>query len=89
MLICDKLLLQQDNFCLTVDVMFNIGKIMVLIGFLGVGKFILLAVLAGFLALVLGWVMWQDMDLIVVLLGVRLISVIFQDNNLFLYLTIV
>lgn len=88
MLICEALVIEQDDFRLTADVTFNTGKITALIGPSGAGKSTLLAALAGLLAPVSGRVMWQDTDLTAVPPGARPVSAIFQDNNLFPHLTI-
>jgi thiamine transport system ATP-binding protein len=88
MLICEALVIEQDDFRLTADLAFGAGKITALIGPSGAGKSTLLAALAGFLAPASGRVLWQDMDLTAVPPGARPISAIFQDNNLFPHLTI-
>jgi thiamine transport system ATP-binding protein len=88
MLICDKLVLRQDDFTLTADLTFDSGKVTALIGPSGAGKSTLLAALAGFLAPASGRVLWQGSDLTALAPGQRPISAIFQDNNLFPHLTI-
>ncbi|WP_322890952.1 MULTISPECIES: ATP-binding cassette domain-containing protein [unclassified Yoonia] len=88
MLICDKLVLQQDDFRLTADVTFGAGKITALIGPSGAGKSTLLAALSGFLEPAAGRVLWQDTDLTALAPGARPISAVFQDNNLFPHLNI-
>ena len=88
MLICDKLVLQQDDFRLTADVTFGAGKITALIGPSGAGKSTLLAALAGFLAPAAGRVLWQETEITALPPGARPVSAIFQDNNLFAHLSI-
>lgn len=88
MLICDNLVLRQDDFTLSADVAFASGKVTALIGPSGAGKSTLLSALAGFLTPVAGRVLWQGEDLTGLAPGARPISAIFQDNNLFPHLTI-
>ena len=88
MLICDNLLLQQDDFTLSADLAFASGKVTALIGPSGAGKSTLLAALAGFLAPTAGRVLWGGDDLTGLPPGARPISAIFQDNNLFPHLSI-
>lgn len=88
MLICDKLVLTQDDFTLSADLAFAAGKVTALIGPSGAGKSTLLAALAGFLSPVSGRVLWQGRDIIGLAPGDRPVSMIFQDNNLFPHLTV-
>ncbi len=88
MLICDNLVLAQDEFRLTADLTFDTGKITALIGPSGAGKSTLLAAVAGFFAPASGLILWQGKDLTPLAPGARPVSAIFQDNNLFPHLTV-
>lgn len=88
MLTCDRLVLQQGDFVLKADFQFAADGITALIGPSGAGKSTLLAALAGFLEPESGQVLWQGQDLTHVAPGLRPMSILFQDNNLFPHLTI-
>ena len=88
MLICDGLLLQQDDFSLRAEFTLEKGRITALIGPSGAGKSTLLSALAGLFAPTAGRVLWQDRDLTDLAPGDRPISVLFQDNNLFPHLSV-
>ena len=87
MLTCEGLVFQQGAFTLTADIVVPAGKATALIGPSGAGKSTLLAGIAGFLLLTSGRLYWEDVDLSQLAPGVRLVSMLFQDNNLFPHLT--
>lgn len=88
MLVCDNLLLKQDDFALRADLSLEKGQIVALIGPSGAGKSTLLSALAGFLEPSEGRILWDGNDLTHVPPGARPFSILFQDNNLFPHLTI-
>lgn len=87
MLTCERLELNQGAFSLTADMVFPDGQITALIGPSGAGKSTLLAAIAGFLAPSDGKVTWQGKNITQDPPGVRPVSMLFQDNNLFPHLT--
>ena len=88
MLRLDGVLIQQGDFLLSADVAFAAGAITALIGPSGAGKSPIQSVIAGFLAVRRGGVLWQGEDLAPLVPGERPVSILFQDNNLFPHLTV-
>ena len=88
MLELDGVVLAQDGFRLTADWRVEPGRRVAVIGPSGAGKSTLLAAVAGFFAPVSGAVRWNDADLAGVAPGVRPVSILFQDQNLFPHLTL-
>ncbi|MDP5086639.1 MAG: ATP-binding cassette domain-containing protein [Yoonia sp.] len=87
MLICEALDLRQGSFALTADLSFPVGAITALIGPSGAGKSTFLAAIAGFFAPASGRILWDQTDLTQMHPGMRPVSILFQDNNLFPHLT--
>jgi len=87
MLTCSGLVLRQGTFSLTADMGFAVGKVTALIGPSGAGKSTLLSAIVGFLPPVEGGIAWQGQDITDAAPGVRPVSMLFQDNNLFPHLT--
>ena len=88
MLELDGLVLAQDGFRLTADWRVEPGRRVAVIGPSGAGKSTLLSAVAGFFAPVSGAVRWNGADLAGVAPGVRPVSILFQDQNLFPHLTL-
>lgn len=84
----DDLVIEQDGFRLTADWALAAGTRAALIGPSGAGKSTLLSVIAGFLALTRGRVLWDGRDLAGTPPGARPLSILFQDQNLFPHLTL-
>jgi thiamine transport system ATP-binding protein len=87
MLTLDDLLLVQGDFRLSANFSFLPG-ITAVVGPSGSGKSTLLSAIGGFLSPREGRVLWKDDDITGKPPGDRLMSVVFQDNNLFPHLTI-
>ncbi len=88
MLQLDHLSLRQDDFSLTANWTVNAGDRVAVIGPSGAGKSTLLAAIAGFLPLTGGKILWQGRDLAAVPAGMRPVTILFQDQNLFPHLTV-
>ena len=88
MLHLDQLTLIYPGFRLTADWKAEAGEIIAVIGPSGAGKSTLLMTMAGFLAPASGRVLWQGRDLTPLPAGLRPVSILFQDENLFPHLTI-
>lgn len=88
MLQLDKLTLAQGAFRLSADWAVPKGATVAIIGPSGAGKSTLLMAIAGFLAPATGRILWDGKDLDNIAPGLRPISVLFQDQNLFPHLTI-
>ena len=88
MLHLDQLTLIYPGFRLTADWKAEAGEIIAVIGPSGAGKSTLLMTMAGFLAPTSGRVLWQGRDLTPLPAGLRPVSILFQDQNLFPHLTI-
>jgi thiamine transport system ATP-binding protein len=78
----------QGSFRLTADWAVPVGESVAIIGPSGAGKSTLLMTIAGFLAPASGRVLWQGVDLADLAPGLRPVSLLFQDQNLFPHLTI-
>lgn len=76
------------DFTLAADFAVKTGARVAVIGPSGGGKSTLLSVIAGFLAPTRGRVLWDGNDLAGIAPGVRPVSILFQDNNLFAHLTV-
>lgn len=88
MLKLDKLVLRhEDGFAIAADFAVPNGARVAIIGPSGAGKSSLLAGIAGFATPDEGQVLWDAKSLAEKAPGVRPISMIFQDNNLFPHLT--
>lgn len=88
MLTLDRLILEQDAFCLTADWTVPTGASVAIIGPSGAGKSTLLSAIAGFFAPSAGRILWEQQDLGPIAPGARPISMLFQDQNLFPHLTV-
>lgn len=88
MLQLDQLVLAQGDFRLQADWSVPTGAVVAIIGPSGGGKSTLLASIAGFLQPVSGRILWADEDLMGVTPGMRPVSMLFQDNNLFPHLSV-
>jgi thiamine transport system ATP-binding protein len=87
MLTLDNLSLRMGSFALTANVAIAAGKVTALMGPSGAGKSTLLSAIAGFLAPDAGRILWNGQNLTDLQPGERLVSMLFQDNNLFPHLT--
>lgn len=87
MLRLDGVMLAQGDFRLRADLQVPRGASVAVMGPSGGGKSTLLAAIAGFLAPVAGWVLWDGRDLGPLPPGQRPVGVLFQDNNLFPHLS--
>ena len=88
MLTLEKLVIKQDQFCLTADFSVAKGARSAVIGPSGAGKSTLLSVIAGFFSAQTGRVLWEGRDISGTAPGARPLSILFQDHNLFPHLTV-
>lgn len=88
MLSLENLTISQGDFALAAHWQVPKGARIAVIGPSGAGKSTLLSVIAGFLRPDSGRVLWQGTDLTVQEPGVRPVTTLFQDQNLFPHLTI-
>ena len=88
MLQLDRLTYRQDEFHLTADWSAPAGSRIAVMGPSGAGKSTLLSMIAGFLAPTDGRVLWQAEDLAALTPGMRPLTILFQDQNLFPHLTV-
>ena len=84
----DKLVLKQGTFCLHAEVSIPQGLRVAVIGPSGAGKSTLLAAIAGFLNPASGRILWSGKDITGLAPGIRPLSILFQDGNLFPHLTV-
>lgn len=80
--------LRQGDFTLTADWALQPGARLALIGPSGAGKSTLLAALGGFLVPEAGQILWKGQDITALPPGLRPVTTLFQDQNLFPHLTI-
>ncbi len=88
MLTLDGLQLVQDGFRLSADLSVSTGARVAVMGPSGAGKSTLLAAIAGFLPLQAGRLLWQGQDIGGLAPGLRPLSILFQDGNLFPHLSV-
>lgn len=88
MLHLDHLLLTEPGFSLTADFTVAKGARVAIIGPSGAGKSTLLNAIAGFVAPTGGRVLWEGADLAALAPGLRPVTILFQDQNLFPHLTV-
>lgn len=88
MLRLDRLRVVQGDFHLTADFAVPAGARVAVIGPSGAGKSTLLSIIGGFFAPGSGRVLWGDTDLTPLPPGVRPLSILFQDQNLFPHLSV-
>lgn len=87
MLTLDHVEMRWGNWRLTADFTILSGAKVALIGPSGAGKSTLLGAIAGFQEPDTGRILWNGEDLTGLAPGVRPVSILFQDNNLFPHLT--
>lgn len=88
MLQLDCLTYRQDDFHLTADWSAPAGSRIAVMGPSGAGKSTLLSMIAGFIEPTGGRVLWQGQDLAAMPPGLRPLTILFQDQNLFPHLTV-
>ncbi|MGB3407084.1 MAG: ATP-binding cassette domain-containing protein, partial [Jannaschia sp.] len=88
MLELDGLRFAQGDFTMTADLALAAGGITALMGASGSGKSTLLSIIAGFLPPTEGRILIDEQDITDLAPGVRPLSILFQDNNLFPHLTL-
>lgn len=76
------------EFSLRADFAIKAGARVAVIGPSGAGKSTLLGMIAGFVPLSAGRVLWNGQDLASIAPGGRPVSILFQDQNLFPHLTV-
>lgn len=84
----DQLRLTQGGFSLAADLQIPRGAHVAVMGASGSGKSTLLAALAGFLPPISGRILWEGADLAPLPPGLRPLSILFQDQNLFPHLSV-
>ncbi len=84
----DDLTLQQGAFSLVANWSAPAGSRTAIIGPSGAGKSTLLSAIAGFLAPARGRILWAGEDLADQPAGLRPVTILFQDQNLFPHLTV-
>lgn len=88
MLELDRLVITQDDFRLTADFAIPKAARVAVIGPSGAGKSTLLSVISGFFQPESGRIRWDGEDITEVAPGLRPLSILFQDQNLFPHLTV-
>ena len=88
MLRFDRAKARMGDFTLGADFSVAAGARLAVIGPSGSGKSTLLGMIAGFVPLHAGRILWQDQDLDGVAPGARPVSILFQDQNLFPHLSV-
>lgn len=88
MLRIDRVTLMQDGFRLLADWDIPASTKVAVIGPSGAGKSTLLAAISGFLAPAAGRILWRDQDLGPLAPGLRPVTSLFQDHNLFPHLSV-
>lgn len=88
MLHLEHLTVSQGDFRLTADWQVAAGTRIAVIGPSGAGKSTLLSVIGGFFAPSAGRILWDGADLTPMDPGMRPITTLFQDQNLFPHLTV-
>ena len=78
---------KQGGFHLSADILIS-APITALLGPSGAGKSTLLNVIAGFVEVESGAILWKGRDITALHPGKRPVSILFQDNNLFPHLSI-
>ena len=88
MLQVKNLVVDLDGFKLTADFEIEKGSLISIVGPSGAGKSTLLNSLAGFIPLTSGLIKWNGSDITKLDPGLRPLSILFQDYNLFSHLTV-
>lgn len=78
----------QGDFTLKAEFAVQAGERIAVIGPSGGGKSTLLSLISGFLQPTRGRILWDGNDMTSTSPGVRPVSILFQDNNLFPHLTV-
>lgn len=88
MLTLEALAIRRGDFALDADLSIAQGARAAVIGPSGAGKSTLLGCIAGFVPAVAGRVVWQGRDITRAAPAARMVSMLFQDHNLFPHLTV-
>ena len=88
MLQVKNLLVDLGGFRLTADFEIERGSLLSIVGPSGAGKSTILNALAGFIPLTSGEIKWNGSDITQLDPGLRPLSILFQDYNLFSHLTV-
>ncbi|KAB2882560.1 MAG: ATP-binding cassette domain-containing protein, partial [Albidovulum sp.] len=88
MLELDRLIITQDDFRLTADFTIPAAARVAVIGPSGAGKSTLLSVISGYFPPESGRIRWAGQDITDTAPGLRPLSILFQDQNLFPHLTV-
>ena len=88
MLQVKNLIVDLGSFRLTADFEIERGSLISIVGPSGAGKSTLLNALAGFIPLTSGVIKWNGSDITKLDPGLRPLSILFQDYNLFSHLTV-
>lgn len=88
MLTLENTLIAQGSFEMRADFTLEAGCKYAVIGPSGAGKSTLLAALCGFVPLASGQMLWEGRDITAANPGMRPMTMLFQDNNLFPHLTV-
>ena len=88
MLQVKNLIVDLGGFRLTADFEIERGSLISIVGPSGAGKSTLLNALAGFIPLTSGVIKWNGSDVTKLDPGLRPLSILFQDYNLFSHLTV-
>lgn len=88
MLTLDGVEITQGSFRLSADMKIETGQKYAIIGPSGAGKSTLLNAVCGFVAIDAGRVTWDGTDITDLSPGVRPMTMLFQDDNLFPHLTV-
>ena len=88
MLQVKNLFVDLGGFRLTADFEIERGSLISIVGPSGAGKSTILNALAGFIPLTSGVIKWNGLDITKLDPGLRPLSILFQDYNLFSHLTV-
>ena len=88
MLQVKNLFVDLGGFRLTADFEIERGSLISIVGPSGAGKSTILNALAGFIPLTSGVIKWNGSDITKLDPGLRPLSILFQDYNLFSHLTV-
>ncbi|MFT6674816.1 MAG: thiamine transport system ATP-binding protein [Sulfitobacter sp.] len=88
MLRLENTVITQGDFSLSADMTLETGRKYAVIGPSGAGKSTLLGAMCGFVPFSAGRLIWQGQDITDQPPGLRPMTMLFQDNNLFPHLTV-